>query len=241
MSQPDDPTTARLIVLRAAVDALGGLGDDAPDQARILALLRALDPALSGDACGSAAWVSSTGLPAPAWVREAHELRRAIITGTEDVELPDEGLMHAMAMDPELGQRLMAERAFHRFLRRHPLFPAPEAEVVNTAKGPWWTRDALRSDGAWVRLRVAGVDAPPVTDPVEVEVEALAAATGRAVRRTVVGPCYGHEEGPVRGLYARVEASGEPTARRLVVDRMVAEDVAEPDVVVVPFAVPDAH
>lgn len=232
--------TPRLAFLRAALDAMRGLGDDAPDLDALLATLKALDPALSGDALGAPAFHARTGMPTPDWIEHAATLRASLLVDPEGDDLPDEGVVSATALDPELGHRLLAERTFHRFLRRNPLFPRAPRVVTSEDGGPWWVWDTVLEDGRWARLRAATGVAPAsvrarwFTEPLE-DVEA---ALGVRVRRVVVGPVWPSAR-EIRGLWAVREVRGEPPAHRLVVDRDHAEDVDE-DAYVVPFAVPSA-
>ena len=230
-----------LALLRAALDALA-VGDDAPDLDRLRATLLALDPALCGDALGPLGWVESTGMPAPDTIAALHEQRAAALTEPDTVaELPDEGLLQATTLDQELGARLRARRTFVRFLRRNAIFPG-EAEVVSTTTGPWWTWDAVLSDGRWGRVRIQGATGRA---PIRVElayklsIDDLSAQFAyEDTRRCVLGPGVFGASGDLIGLWATVESLADGVQRRLVVDRMWAEDVDAQGALVVPIAVP---
>ncbi|MCB9682803.1 MAG: hypothetical protein H6733_15155 [Alphaproteobacteria bacterium] len=236
--------TRHLAILRGALDALGVLGDDLPDPERLAATLEALDPALSGDAFAPAGWVAGTELPAPSWIERVHAFKEQTDELTDESEIPDQGLVSVTALAPELGQRLMSQRTFHRFVRRHDLFPPPGPSLHAAGGATWWTWDALLSDGRWGRLRVEG--ATPRRAPAgdrwftlsfdDLEAE-LAYAT---VRRCVVGPAWRDGARRVAGLFATLEVSGDTAVHRLAVDRMRAEDVGLGDVLVTPFALPGA-
>lgn len=230
-----------LALLRAALDALA-LGDDAPDLDRLRATLLALDPALCGDALGPLGWVESTGMPAPGAIAALHEQRAAALTEPDTAaDLPDDGLLQATSLDPELGARLRARRSFVRFLRRNAIFPG-EAQVVSTTSGPWWTWDAVLPDGRWGRVRIQGAS-DRATIRVELayklSIDDLSAQFAyEDTRRCVLGPGVFGAGGELIGLWATVESLVDGVQRRLVVDRMLAEDVDAQGALVVPIAVP---
>jgi hypothetical protein len=233
-----DPT-AVLLLLRAALDALAPLGDDAPDPDRLRATLQALDPTLSGDAFAPLAWAPA-GLPAPSALA-CVRARRDDLLVQDEPDVPDEAIVRATQVDAELAQRLIAERTFRRFLRRHPVFPG-EAGVVRVDGEPWWTWDHVLADGRWGRIRVRGARErlPQPGDAwFTLSLDDLDAEVGYdVVHRCVLGPAWRDADGRLAGLEAVREASGEPPVRRLAVDRMRAEDVPA-GWRVVPFPLPD--
>ena len=230
-----------LALLRAALDALA-LGDDAPDLDRLRATLLALDPALCGDALSTLQWVESTGMPSPASITSLHDQRESALTEPDTAaDLPDEGLLQATSLDPELGARLRARRSFIRFVRRNSLFPG-EPEVLTDGDGPWWTWDTVLPDGRWGRIRVAGVeDRAPLRVELayKLSIDDLSAQFAyEDTRRTVIGPAAWDGNGELVGVWASVESLTDGVQRRLILDRMHAEDVDAMGAQVVPIAVP---
>lgn len=230
-----------LALLRAALDALA-LGDDAPDVDRLRATLLALDPALSGDVLGSVLWDHDTGMPSPASIGRLHEERvSALVEPDTAADLPDEGVLQATSLDPELGARLRARRSFIRFIRRNPIFPC-EPEILTEGDGPWWTADHVLPDGRWGRIRVRGSEArvaPRKDLAFGLSIDDLSAQFAyEDTRRCVLGPTVRDAEGSLLGLWATVESLTDGVQRRLVIDRMHAEDVDAHGALVVPIAVP---
>jgi hypothetical protein len=230
-----------LALLRAALDALA-LGDDAPDLDRLRATLLALDPALCGDALPSVGWGEATGMPAPDAIAALHELRATALTEQDTAaDLPDEGVLQATSLDPELGARLRARRSFVRFVRRNALFPGA-AEVHTDGDGPWWTWDAVLPDGRWGRIRIAGAaDRTPVRVELayKLSIDDLSAQFAyEDTRRCVIGPAAWDAQGQLVGVWATVESLTDGVQRRLILDRMHAEDVDAKGALVVPIAVP---
>lgn len=151
--------STRLSVLRAALTALP-LEHCLPDVARLSATLRALNPVLSGEACGPPAWVFGTSMPSRDWVARVAELRREALEQPVE-QLPDESLVHATALAPELGQRLIDNRRFQRFLQRHPVFEDAQEGLGTGAGRSFHFLDAVLQDGRWGRIRgVATIDGP---------------------------------------------------------------------------------
>ncbi len=230
-----------LALLRAALDALA-LGEDAPDLDRLRATLLALDPALRGDALGALGWVESTGMPSPDSIAQLVELRANALTEPDTAaDLPDEGVLQATSLDPELGARLLSRRSFVRFVRRNALFPG-EAEVVTDGDGPWWTWDSILADGRWGRIRIAGTaDHTPLRVGLayQLSIDDLSAQFAyEDTRRCVIGPGAWDANGELVGVWATVESLSDGVQRRLILDRMHAEDVDAQGALVVPIAVP---
>lgn len=234
----DDST--RLLTLRTCVDALL-LGEDGPDVDRLHATLAALDPGFAGDAVGDATFDPTTGMPSPTWIGRLQAFRDEVQSTPGEGELPDAGLVQAVGLDPELAARLMSVRSFRRFLLKHDLFPAPSG-VRATDDGPWWTEDRVLPDGRWGRIRVRGSKArTPSPDDLwyRLSIDDLSAEVAYDdVRRTIVGPVWRADDGQVAGLWVVVESIADGTVRRLLVDRMRAEQVELPGVRVVPVALP---
>lgn len=235
---PLDASAHALAVLRTALEALA-LGDDAPDLVRLSSTLQGL--ALAGDAIEAPSWDPVTGMPAPEWLESLSELASASLAEDDPSDdLPDRGMVNATRLDPELGARLITRRTLIRFLRRNGLFPTPPAVRVS-ADGPWWCCDVVLQDGRWGRVRVKGDQhrvLPKESLAFGLTIDDLSAEFAyEDVRRTVLGPAALDATGAVVGLWVTVERLGDGELRRLLIDRMFAEDVDAKGATVVPLAV----
>lgn len=213
---PPSATSARLACLRRALEAIPLPDEDLPHRDRLVSTLTALDPALADHALDPIAWVERTGMPSAAWLHRAAEARRGHLASLDQADLPDEGLVHATAMDPEFGQTLIQRRTFLRYLRRHPLF-RPQAKLRAEEDGSWFTVDGALADGRWVRLRLAGDRTFPVelsTAWLEAPILDVIEGAGTDVRRTTLGPAWVGEAGWTRsGLHVTRETGALGTER----------------------------
>ena len=153
---PPERVSPYLRALQAGLSALAPHGDYVPLDAA-LAHLRALDPALSGGVLAPAEVDAATGLPGFSWMQRASAEERIAKDTPEEAETPDDLLARADRVEPELGARLRARRALHRFLRRRSLLPATElsARLKRTTAGRWDFEvryDRLLAGVGWMRV-----------------------------------------------------------------------------------------
>lgn len=149
--------------LRALAAGLHAL---APNDAHVplveaLAHLQAMDPALSGPLLAPAEVDPRSGMPAWPWLERARAEASLAAEGAQGgvrAEYGEEELSLARARDPELGARLAARNALHRFLRGGALLPLTRLRAalrrIGRTADVVVVYDRIAPDGRWLRLRL---------------------------------------------------------------------------------------
>jgi hypothetical protein len=192
--------------LAGALDALAPHSDHVP-LAEALALLRALDPGVSGDLLLPAEVDPMEGMPALSWLQRARAEQKLSRS-----EPPSEAeIARFLERDPPLADRLRARRALALHLAEHPLLPTSRLEAVarrlGAARGGaalTLVHDRVAPEG-WVRLRVdlsLPASALGSGAPIAVEPGGLVTA-GEGVRHLLAR----HGALPLVALKGQVEAA----------------------------------
>lgn len=128
-----------------------------PPLAQLQALLRALDPAVSGPTLLPAQVDERSGLPSWPWIERVHAHAAA---GGEPVH--ERQITDAERLDPELAARLRGRRDLHAHLAQHPILPLRTVQARLERRGPPHrvriVSDRVAADGRWLRTTV-GLDA----------------------------------------------------------------------------------
>lgn len=213
MNLPFERVGPYVRALGAGLHALAP-NQDWPPLAEILAHLRGLDPAVSGELLLPAEVHDHSGMPAFAWVeRVSAEARVAL----ESARIrTDEELARARQLDPALGDRLTWRRDLHAHLRVHPVLPMSRAVArarrLGSATEVLITIDGVRPDGAWRRVSLVLAATGASRD--------LGCATVAPNGRITLDPgllhlVTRHEHSPLLALRAQIVEATEGMVRRV--------------------------
>lgn len=157
---PQDRVSGYLRALGTALDRLGPNEDFVP-LTESLALLHGLSPGLGGPLLAPAA-LSPSGMPAFAWISRLYSEQVLALKTDPSGDTPQADIDRAMALDPELGARVLGRRELHRFLRgrgpgkAQPLLPSRRVFGALKRRKPVLELrlyfDHVDPGGRWVRV-----------------------------------------------------------------------------------------
>lgn len=200
-----------------ALDRLGPNEDFVP-LTESLAVLHALSPALSGPLLAPAE-LSRVGMPAFAWISRLYSEQVLALKTDPSGDTPQADIDRAMALDPELGARVLGRRDLHRFLREQSLLPSRRVFGALKRRKPVLELrlyfDHVDSSGRWVRV-VADLREPPRSG-LSLSANRVGPASLNREGRVVLEPgvldlFMRHAEVPLDALHAQLTKSfGELT------------------------------
>ncbi len=157
---PQDRVSGYLRALGTALDRLGPNEDFVP-LTESLALLHGLSPALGGPLLAPAE-LSPVGMPSFAWISRLYAEQVLALKTDPSGDTPQADIDRAMALDPELGARVLGRRELHRFLRgrgpgkAQPLLPSRRVFGALKRRRPALELrvyfDQVDPTGRWVRV-----------------------------------------------------------------------------------------